>query len=158
MAAAPSRLSRAIHAPSRSPSSCSPRTHPRSMSPKPSRQAARLTKPSPSSCAACSSASPNSSAPCRRREKSGWQAEAPAPQRPLRTKVGQTLSSVNPANRAESILGQVFEIHVAAGQDHAHGADVFRQLAEQDGGGGDGAARLHQDLQAQENELDGGAK
>jgi hypothetical protein len=31
----------------------------------------------------------------------GWQAEAPAPQnrKPLATKVGQTLSSVNPAER-----------------------------------------------------------
>jgi hypothetical protein len=35
----------------------------------------------------------------RSREKIGWQAKAPAPQerKPLRTKVGQTLSSVNPA-------------------------------------------------------------
>src|ERR1019366_7004818 len=125
MAAAPSRRSRAIRAPSRSPSSCSPRTRPPSTSPKPSRQAARVTKPSPSSCAACSSASPSFSSPVPGRE---------------------------------SISCQVFEIHVATGQDHAHGADVFRQLAEQDGGGGDGAARLHQDLQAQEKELDGGAK
>jgi VWFA-related protein len=36
----------------------------------------------------------------RSRERIGWQAKAPAPQKhkPLRTKVGQTLSSVNPAN------------------------------------------------------------
>jgi hypothetical protein len=35
----------------------------------------------------------------RSRERIGWQAKAPAPQKrkPLRTKVGQTLSSVNPA-------------------------------------------------------------
>jgi VWFA-related protein len=36
----------------------------------------------------------------RHREETGWQAKAPAPQerKPLRTKVGQTLSSVNPVN------------------------------------------------------------
>ena len=39
-------------------------------------------------------------AKARSRERIGWQAKAPAPQKhkPLRTKVGQTLSSVNPAN------------------------------------------------------------
>src|ERR1035437_9545457 len=43
--------------------------------------------------------SPAPAAPVRSREKNGWQAKAPAPQKPkpLRTNVGQTLSSVNTA-------------------------------------------------------------
>jgi hypothetical protein len=49
-------------------------------------------------------AAPIGAATVRRRERSGWQAKAPAPQegKPLRTKVGQTLSSVNPAISAIS--------------------------------------------------------
>src|ERR1039458_8898392 len=49
-------------------------------------------------------AAPIGAARVRRRERSGWQAKAPAPQevKPLRTKVGQTLSSVNPAISAIS--------------------------------------------------------
>ena len=42
----------------------------------------------------------------RRREGTGWQAKAPAPQKrkPLRTKVGQTLSSVNPVSWRRSLV------------------------------------------------------
>src|SRR5674476_602320 len=54
-------------------------------------------------------------------------------------------------------LGEVREIHVAAGDDHAHRFDLRGKFAEQDRGDRYGAAGLDQDLEAQQHELDGGA-
>jgi len=56
-------------------------------------------------------AAPTGAATVRSRKRIGWQAKAPAPQKrkPLRTNVGHTLSSVNPAISATfcSFLGSV---------------------------------------------------
>ena len=65
----------------------------------------------------------------RRRGKIGWQAKTPAPPRRkrLRTNVGQTLSSVNPAVLAilSHLLSSVFPMLLLQPED-VHAADKIR--------------------------------